>query len=161
MRKKLSRIEDENESLANQLKKMTKSGTRRSPSPRVTNQPEDSDELTPAELKVQLEVSEGETEVLRKKVENLLTDNLKLSKEIKDINTKLADEKKKKPAGSLYGNTSRSTTNESSKLDERQNELNSTRIKLIEKDRELERLDAQLKAASKGSSSGSKMKRSG
>jgi len=32
----------------------------------------------------------GETEVLRKKVENLLTDNLKLSKEIKDTNTKLA-----------------------------------------------------------------------
>merc|ERR1712018_883127 len=29
MRKKLSRLEDENESLANQLKKMTKSGTRR------------------------------------------------------------------------------------------------------------------------------------
>merc|ERR1719342_1084345 len=89
MRKKLSRIEDENESLANQLKKMTKSGTRRSPSPRVSNASEDSDELSPAELKVQLEVSEGETEVLRKKVENLLTDNLKLSKEIKDTNTKL------------------------------------------------------------------------
>merc|ERR1712203_1184331 len=102
MRKKLSRIEDENESLANQLKKMTKSGTRRSPSPKVPNTSEDGDELSPAELKVQLEVSEGETEVLRKKVENLLTDNLKLSKEIKDTNTKLADEKKKKSTSSLY-----------------------------------------------------------
>merc|ERR1711981_170237 len=162
-RKKMSRLEDENESLANQLKKMTTKGNRRSPSPKtIGGKPnDDGDDLTPAEIKVQLEVAEGETEVLRKKVENLLTDNLKLSKEIKDINTKLADEKKKKPAGNLYGTTSRSTTNESSKLDELQNELNSTRIKLIEKDRELERLDAQLKAASKGSSGGSKMKRSG
>ena len=151
-RKKMSRLEDENESLANQLKKMTTKGNRRSPSPKtIGGKPnDDGDDLTPAEIKVQLEVAEGETEVLRKKVENLLTDNLKLSKEIKDINTKLADEKKKKPAGNLYGNTSRSTTNDSSKLDELQNELNSTRIKLIEKDRELERLDAQLKAASKG-----------
>merc|ERR1712110_635581 len=162
-RKKISRLEDENESLANQLKKMTTKGNRRSPSPKtIGGKPNDEGEdLTPAEIKVQLEVAEGETEVLRKKVENLLTDNLKLSKEIKDINTKLADEKKKKPASNLYGNTSRSTTNDSSKLDELQNELNSTRIKLIEKDRELEGLDAQLKAASKGSSSGSKMKRSG
>jgi len=137
---------------------MTKSGTRRSPSPRVTNQPEDSDELSPAELKVQLEVSEGETEVLRKKVENLLTDNLKLSKEIKDTNSKLADEKKKKSSSSLYSSTVRTKDNDSSKLDEVQNELNSTRVKLIEKERELERLDAQLKSSSKGAS---KMKRSG
>merc|ERR1712083_438056 len=119
-------------------------GNRRSPSPYNRNAvperdegiSEDGEELSPAELKVQLEVAEGETDVLRKKVENLLTDNLKLTKEIKDINSKLAEEKKKKPSGNLYGNTSRSTTNESSKLDELQNELNSTKIKLIEKDRE-------------------------
>ena len=111
---------------------------------------EDGEELTPAELKVQLEVAEGETAVLRKKVENLLTDNLKLSKEIKDINSKLTDEKKKKPSSGLYGNNTRTSASDNSKVDEIQNELNSTRIKLIEKERELERLDAQLKSASKG-----------
>ena len=101
---------------------------------------------------MQLEVAEGETDVLRKKVENLLTDNLKLSREIKDINTKLAEEKKKKPSSSLYSSSSRGAEKDSSKIDEIQNELNSTRVKLIEKERELERLDAQMKAASKGNS---------
>ena len=99
---------------------------------------------------MQLEVAEGETGVLRKKVENLLTDNLKLSKEIKDINSKLAEEKKKKPTGGLYSNSTRGTEKDNSKLEETQNELNSTRIKLIEKERELERLDAQLKSSTKG-----------
>ena len=100
---------------------------------------------------MQLEVAEGETDVLRKKVENLLTDNLKLSKEIKEINNKLADEKKKKPSSSLYSSSSRGgLEKDSSKIDEIQNELNSTRVKLIEKERELERLDAQMKSSSKG-----------
>merc|ERR1712141_721587 len=114
MRKKMSRLEDETESLASQLKRMTtktKAGTRRSPSPRVGSLDkdegisEDGEELSPAELKVQLEVAEGETDVLRKKVENLLTDNLKLTKEIKDTNAKLAEEKKKKPSSSLYSSS--------------------------------------------------------
>merc|ERR1719209_2893686 len=88
-RKKLSRLEDENESLSSQVKRMaTKNkGTRRSPSPYNRNAVPEKDEvsengedLSPAELKVQLEVSEQETEVLRKKVENLLTENLKITK---------------------------------------------------------------------------------
>merc|ERR1712045_919780 len=64
-RKKLSRLEDENESLSGQLKRMStkKSGTRRSPSPYNRNSvtekdegiSEDGEELSPGELKVQLE----------------------------------------------------------------------------------------------------------
>merc|ERR1719295_2309565 len=106
-RKKLSRLEDENESLSGQLKRMTtkNKSNRRSPSPYNRNAvperdegiSEDGEELSPAELKVQLEVSEQETEVLRKKVENLLTENLKITKEVKDITNKLNEEKKKKP----------------------------------------------------------------
>ena len=95
-------------------------------------------------------MSEGETDILRKKVDNLLTDNLKLSKDIKDINTRLADEKKKKPSSSLYSSSASTSDKASAKIDEIQNELNDTRVKLIEKDRELERLDAQLKSVSKG-----------
>merc|ERR1712112_804792 len=112
VRKKMSRIEDENEALSSQLKKMaTKNkSNRRSPSPYNRNSfaekdegiSEDGEELSPTELKVQLEVSENETELLRKKVENLLTDNLKLTKEVKDITTKMNDAKKA-PATRSYG----------------------------------------------------------
>merc|ERR1711872_1175014 len=111
MRLKLSRLEDENESLASQVKKMTTKNKRRSPSPYNRNSyiekdegiSEDGEELSPTELKVQLEVSEGETALLRKKVENLLTENLKITKEVKDITTKLTDAKKAPAAGRSYG----------------------------------------------------------
>ena len=172
MRKKLSRLEDENESLATQVKKMTikTKGSRRSPSPAYGGNraaiekdegiSEDGEELSASELKVQLEVSEGETSILRKKVENLLTENLKLSKDIKDLNTRLTDEKKKKSTPSSF---SRGPEKENSyyenKIDELQSDLNGTRVKLIEKEREVERLDAQLKASAKSGSS--KMKRAG
>ena len=63
----------------------------------------DGKELTLGEIKVQLEVSEGETGLLRKKVDNLLTENLKLTKEIRGINTQLSDEKKKKPSTATSG----------------------------------------------------------
>ena len=167
----LTRLEDENESLAQQVKKMTikTKGSRRSPSPAYGNRAaiekdegisEDGEELSASELKVQLEVSEGETSILRKKVENLLTENLKLSKDIKDLNTRLTDEKKKKSTPSSF---SRGPDKENSfyedKIDELQGELNGTRVKLIEKEREVERLDAQLKASTKSGSS--KMKRAG
>merc|ERR1712066_1113287 len=113
VRKKMSRLEDENEALSSQLKKMaTKNkGSRRSQSPYNRNSysekdegiSEDGEELSPTELKVQLEVSEQETELLRKKVENILTENLKLTKEVKDIQTKLNDAKKAPAAGRSYG----------------------------------------------------------
>merc|ERR1719336_2435248 len=161
VRKKTSRLEDENEALSSQLKKMaTKNkGSRRSPSPYNRNSlsekdegiSEDGEELSPAELRVQLEVSEQETEVLRKKVENILTENLKLTKEVKDIQTKLNDAKKAPAAGRSYGygaanNTSSSNANEK-KIEELQSEVNTFRVKLIEKDREIERLDAQAKSS--------------
>jgi len=167
-RKKLSRLEDENESLSGQLKRMTtkNKGTRRSPSPYNRNSiadrdegiSEDGEELTPAELKVQLEVSEQETEVLRKKVENLLTENLKLTKEVKEITSKLSDAKKT-PTTRSYGAPGKDTNNANEKkIEELQTEVNTFRVKMIEKDRELERLDAQVKASK---TSGKTLKRTG
>ncbi len=74
---------------------------------------------------------------------------------------RLTEEKKKKSTPSSF---SRGPEKENSfyedKIDDLQSELNGTRVKLIEKEREVERLDAQLKAASKSSSS-SKLKRTG
>merc|ERR1711872_429024 len=167
-RKKLSRLEDENESLSGQLKRMTtkNKSNRRSPSPYNRNAvperdegiSEDGEELSPAELKVQLEVSEQETEVLRKKVENLLTENLKVTKEVKEITNKL-NEAKKAPATRSYGMTSRDSSNSNEKkIEELQTEINTFRVKMIEKDRELERLDAQVKGSK---TTGKTLKRTG
>jgi len=168
-RKKLSRLEDENESLSGQLKRMTtkKPGTRRSPSPYNRNSvtdkdegiSEDGEELSPGELKVQLEVAEQETGLLRKKVENLLTENLKVTKEVKDITNKLA-EAKKNTGSSSYGRagTQNSQSNTDKKVQQLQDEVNTFRVKLIEKDRELERLDAQVKS---NKSNGKTLKRTG
>merc|ERR1739838_493060 len=167
-RKKLSRLEDENESLSGQLKRMTTKNkvTRRSPSPYNRNSvadrdegiSEDGEELSPAELKVQLEVSEQETELLRKKVENLLTENLKITKEVKEITSKLS-EAKKTPATRSYGMPAKDTNNTNEKkIEELQTEVNTFRVKMIEKDRELERLDAQVKSSE---TSGKSLKRTG
>jgi len=155
MRLKISRLEDENESLESQVKKMaTKGAKRRSPSPYNRNAviekdegiSQDGEELSSSELKVQLEVVEGETGLLRKKVENLLTENLKLTKEVKDISGQLTDEKKKKSTPSYSSRSGQET----SKVDQLQSEINAFRVKLIEKDREIERLDAQLKSSKGG-----------
>jgi len=168
-RKKLSRLEDENESLSGQLKRMTskKPGTRRSPSPYNRNSvtekdegiSEDGEELSPAELKVQLEVSEQETTLLRKKVENLLTENLKITKEVKDLTGKLSEEKKSKSSAYRTHGLGAKETGNDKKIEELQSEVNTFRVKLIEKDRELERLDAQVKASKPASVKS--MKRSG
>merc|ERR1719210_2461985 len=167
-RKKLSRLEDENESLSGQLKRMStkKSGTRRSPSPYNRNSvtekdegiSEDGEELSPGELKVQLEVAEQETGLLRKKVENLLTENLKITKEVKDLTNKVSEAKKSSSVGSYgrMGGTSQNSADK--KVAELQDEVNTFRVKLIEKDREVERLETQVKASK---SNGKTLKRTG
>merc|ERR1711953_430305 len=166
-RKKLSRLEDENESLSGQLKRMStkKSGTRRSPSPYNRNSvtekdegiSEDGEELSPGELKVQLEVAEQETGLLRKKVENLLTENLKITKEVKDLTSKVSEAKKSSSVGS-YGRMGTSQNSTDKKVAELQDEVNTFRVKLIEKDREVERLETQVKASK---TNGKTLKRTG
>merc|ERR1719513_501551 len=165
-RKKLSRLEDDNESLSGQVKRMaTKNkGTRRSPSPYNRNAVPEKDEvsengedLSPAELKVQLEVAEQETGLLRKKVENLLTENLKITKEVKDLTSKVSEAKKSSSVGS-YGRMGGTQNSTDKKVAELQDEVNTFRVKLIEKDREVERLETQVKASK---STGKTLKRTG
>merc|ERR1711971_854941 len=155
-------------SMGGQLKRMStkKSGTRRSPSPYNRNSAsekdegisEDGEELSPGELKVQLEVAEQETGLLRKKVENLLTENLKITKEVKDLTSKVSEAKKSTSVGSYgrSGTTSQNSTDK--KVAELQDEVNTFRVKLIEKDREVERLETQVKASK---SNGKTLKRTG
>ena len=74
------------------------------------------------------------------KVENLLSENLRLNKDVKDLNAAIVEEKKKKsgtPTGA--GGWRNSNNSNASQLDELQTELNSTRIKLIERERDFER----------------------
>ena len=133
-RLKLSRLEDENESLVQQLKKMS-SGSGKAGGLRTGGGGNVND------LKLQLEVSEQETSVLRKKVENLLSENLRLNKDVKDLNTAISEEKKKKsgtPTGAGGWRNSNNSIN-ASQLEELQTELNTTRIKLIERERDFER----------------------
>ena len=132
---KLSRLEDENESLVQQLKKMSSGGSGKGGlrgGGGVGGNVSD--------MKLQLEVSEQETSVLRKKVENLLSENLRLNKDVKDLNAAIGEEKKKKsgtPTGA--GGWRNNNSSNASQLDELQTELNTTRIKLIERERDFER----------------------
>merc|ERR1719336_378083 len=167
VRKKMSRLEDETEALSSQLKKMaTKNkSSRRSQSPYSRNSltekdegiSEDGEELSPGELKVQLEVAEQETGLLRKKVENLLTENLKITKEVKDLTNKVSEAKKSSSVGS-YGRIGGTQNSTDKKVAELQDEVNTFRVKLIEKDREVERLETQVKASK---TNGKTLKRTG
>ena len=73
-------------------------------------------------------------------MENLLSENLRLNKDVKDLNAAISEEKKKKsgtPTGA--GGWRGSGGANASQLDELQTELNTTRIKLIERERDFER----------------------
>ncbi|ROT78043.1 hypothetical protein C7M84_003266 [Penaeus vannamei] len=113
LRKKLSRVEEENETLALQLKKMTtkakanrqrslersgslersssvergtlsRQGSTEKPS---AKEPDEgiTEDLDPTELKIQLELNEQEAAVLRRKVEDLESENERLQKNIKEV----------------------------------------------------------------------------
>ncbi|XP_071538899.1 uncharacterized protein [Panulirus ornatus] len=113
LRKKVSRVEEENETLALQLKKMSnkakanrqrsfeRSGSQErsnsvergslsrqgSTEKPPTKEPDEgiTEDLDPTELKIQLELNEQEAAVLRRKVEDLETENERLQKEIKGV----------------------------------------------------------------------------
>ncbi|CAH1255951.1 unnamed protein product [Diabrotica balteata] len=95
LRKKVSRIEDDNESLVLQLKKMATRARTRKLSPtnlKLTPEPQEksdiSEEDDPTEIKLQLELSEQEASVLRHKVEELEGDNHRLKAKIKELQEK-------------------------------------------------------------------------
>ena len=82
-------------------------------------------------------------------VENLLSENLRLNKDVKDLNAAISEEKKKKsgtPTGA--GGWRGSGGANASQLDELQTELNTTRIKLIERERDFERWSHSIKIQS-------------
>merc|ERR1711915_766579 len=109
LRKKMTRVEDENETLSLQLKKMSTKAKRqrslertgslertssvergqlsRQGSTEKNKEPDEgiSEDLDPSELKIQLELNEQETAVLRRKMEGIESENERLQNEIRDL----------------------------------------------------------------------------
>ncbi|XP_049826815.1 interaptin-like isoform X4 [Aethina tumida] len=146
LRNKVSRVEDDNESLVLQLKKMATKARSRKLSPtnqRLTPEPQEKDvseDDDPAELKLQLELSEHEASLLRKKVEDLESDNHRLKTKNKDLQDKCT---KTTARRSLLGNDKGGAVS-TQKLKVLEDESNELRKKLIEKERDCERLHAEL-----------------
>ncbi|KAK5639511.1 hypothetical protein RI129_012003 [Pyrocoelia pectoralis] len=151
LRKKTSRIEDDNESLVLQLKKMATKAKNRKGSPnRLTPEPiiekdEGISEDDPTELKLLLELNDQEVSVLRKKVEELEAEKDTQKKKIKDLQDKLATKTSKK---SLLTSVKSQETREK-KLKVLEDEAIDLRKQLAERDKETERLSAELNLTQK------------
>nr|XP_040235446.2 myosin heavy chain, non-muscle [Anopheles coluzzii]XP_040235447.2 myosin heavy chain, non-muscle [Anopheles coluzzii] len=181
LRRKSSRVEDENDSLVMQLKKMaTKAKTKSSifskarklspaPTSRSNADPAPvekdegiSDEEDPAELRLQLELNEQEMAVLRRKMEELEHENKHAREQIKDLQENLATKTKelgRKVPSALGSKSGVKDPLEEKKITVMEDEISELRKKLIEKDREFERLQAEMALAkSKGGKSLSKTK---
>uniref|UniRef100_A0A182M105 SOGA coiled-coil domain-containing protein n=1 Tax=Anopheles culicifacies TaxID=139723 RepID=A0A182M105_9DIPT len=181
LRRKSSRVEDENDSLVMQLKKMaskakTKSSIftkarKLSPAPTSRSNTDTtpvekdegiSDEEDPAELRLQLELNEQEMAVLRRKMEELEHENKHAREQIKDLQENLASKTKelgRKIPSSLGSKTGVKDPLEEKKITVMEDEISELRKKLIEKDREFERVQAEMALAkSKGGKSLSKAK---
>ncbi|KAK4872284.1 hypothetical protein RN001_016408 [Aquatica leii] len=150
-RKKASRIEDDNESLVLQLKKMaTKAKSRKGSPNRLTPEPiiekdEGISEDDPAELKLLLELNDQEVSVLRKKVEELEFEKDTQKKKIKELQDKLTVKTSKK---SLI-NSVKTQGVQDKKLKVLEEEASDLRKQLVEKDKEAERLIAELNLTQK------------
>ncbi|XP_072944658.1 uncharacterized protein [Epargyreus clarus] len=162
LRKTASRVEDDNESLLLQLKKMaTKARSRKlSPTPptnrlaiEAPNEKDEgiSDEEDPAELRLLLELNEQEAAVLRRKVEDLEQDKDSLKKQVKELTDKIASVAKSNTntTVTVRRNTSKSGNLAEEKVKVLEDEIAEIRKKLIEKERDCERLHAELSLAQK------------
>ncbi|XP_065335876.1 uncharacterized protein LOC135936824 isoform X2 [Cloeon dipterum] len=164
MRKKCSRLEDDNDSLAMQLKKMAMKARRRpSPSPGRLSTPEPllhekdegiAEDDDPSELRLQLELNEQEAAVLRRKVEELEKLNESNQRKMKEL-----QEKAKAASTPTSPRTVRSdlrpATSSAAVLEKKisvlEEESSELRKKLIEKERDYERLQTELTLAHKRS----------
>ncbi|EEB17139.1 Centromeric protein E, putative [Pediculus humanus corporis] len=149
LRKKAARVEEDNDSLALQLKKMAtkaKSSRKNSPStntrtpkPVIEKDEGISDEEDPTELRLLLDLNEQESAVLRKKVEKLEADLEAQEKKMRDLEEKLASCKK---SGDGFKKTSSGTGNlfDNDNLKASEEKINELKKKLLEKENELEKM---------------------
>ncbi|KAL9930057.1 uncharacterized protein ACN427_014690 isoform 3-T8 [Glossina fuscipes fuscipes] len=149
LRKKVARMEDDNDSLMMQLKKMaTRSRTQKLSSvpPRVSveiNAERDegiSDEDDPAELRILLELNEQEASILRQKVEELEKENSQVKNHIRELQDHLrsdiaADKRTSFASFASFGTSEK-------RLKSLNEELDKLKKSLKEKDIQIGRLQA-------------------
>lgn len=139
IRRKLSTLEQENEILMMQLKKMTSSKQSK-----ITNQ-DDREDMSFEELKLHIDLSEQEMSVLRRKVDELEQENDNLQSEIKYLQNKLVNQPMtniKLPDAPTVKSSPNSYFEHKLKLLEY--EARELRKKLIDKDKENERLQTEV-----------------
>lgn len=154
LRKKVTRFEDENESLMMQLKKMaTRSRSRKlSPTPHPHRLAPEvhadrdegiSDEDDPAELRILLELNEQEASILRLKVEDLEKENAESKKYVKELQAKLRQDSSNGSKSSLlsFGTSTSAAEKKVKTLNE---ELAQLRKTMQEKDQTVDTLKEQL-----------------
>ncbi|KAK2713281.1 hypothetical protein QYM36_009225 [Artemia franciscana] len=152
LRKKVSRLEEENESLVMQLKKMAGKKV-----PVVSRRAESSldkdegisDDLDLNDLRLQLELNEQETSVLRRKLEEHEAENEKLTNEISKMKNEMSSTQK--PEITVTPPADRNDYYEQ-KMAVLEDEMKQVRLRLIEKERDVERLETELIAAQKAKS---------
>lgn len=106
-------------------------------------------------MKLLLELNEQEASVLRKKVEELEAENERLKSNAKELQDKLLT---KSPQKKSIISNDRGSTLHDKKLKVLEDEANELRKKLIEKERDCERLHAELSLTQKRSKSMQKSK---
>ncbi|XP_052745428.1 muscle-specific protein 300 kDa [Bicyclus anynana] len=111
-----------------------------------------SDEEDPAELRLLLELNEQEAAVLRKKVEELEIDRDSLKKQVKELTEKKSSVNTKPNVQStvtLRRNTAKNSNLAEEKVKVLEDEIAELTKKLIEKERDCERLHAELSLTQK------------
>ncbi|XP_022822494.1 centromere-associated protein E isoform X4 [Spodoptera litura] len=108
------------------------------------------DEEDPAELRLLLELNEQETTVLRKKVEEMEQEKDSLKKQVKELTDKIANQPKNNSTVTLRRTTNAKSNNlAEEKVKVLEDEIAELRKKLIEKERDCERLHAELSLSKK------------
>ncbi|KAK3088191.1 hypothetical protein FSP39_015959 [Pinctada imbricata] len=141
MRKKLEELEDENDNLSQQLKKMSKAqATKREDIGGIFGDKQEMSEAE-SELTVQLELNEKELFLSKKKIQDLENEKDSLNDEIDTLKNLLRE---KDALLQVLPEPSSPNAFYEEKLKEINYEVDELRWKIIEKDRELETLHAQV-----------------
>lgn len=139
-RRKLEELEEENENLSIQLKKMSVAhASMKKESFGFSTEGMNSSEER-VELKVQLELNEQELLVSKKKVHDIENENEKLKEEVKRLTKDMHD---KDVLLNVMPEPSSPNSYYEDKIKESASEIDELRWKLIEKERDIERLETQ------------------
>ncbi|XP_041360782.1 interaptin-like [Gigantopelta aegis] len=142
MRKKLGDLEEENENLNMQIRKMSKKANRTDKNDGDVDQDSDSDSLvSEADARLQLDLIEQEYSVLQKKMMDVEQENENLQAEVKFLQERLHE---KTQELSIKPEPSSPNSYYEDKIKQVNSEADDLRWKIIEKDREIERLLAQV-----------------